>query len=216
MDQKYLRSFGRVKGHTLRKTQQELINEFLPRITPNIDNLSKRIWFEIGFGSGEHIIQLIDTRADDVISIVGCEPYINGSVKIIQYIKDNSIDNVYIYNKDARELIERFEINSVERFFILFPDPWPKKRHYKRRIISQSIITLLMSKLTDDGVITIATDHQGYAEWIAEVLQLYQYQHKLVKTPKECAKEGVLTRYCLKALSREESINVFRIKNIKN
>ena len=211
MDQQYLRSFGRVKGHTLSKTQHALISEFLPIITPNLDKLSKRIWLEIGFGAGEHMIHLIDERANDEISIIGCEPYINGAVKLVQYIKDNAIDNVFIHNKDARALLERFEALSVEKFFILFPDPWPKKRHYKRRIISQSIMKLLMSKLSDDGVITIATDHQGYAEWIADILQMYQYQHRVLQTSEDCAGNGILTRYCLKALSREDSINVFRI-----
>jgi tRNA (guanine-N7-)-methyltransferase len=211
MDQEYLRSFGRVKGHSLSKRQQALINEFLPIITTNLDNLSSRIWFEIGFGAGEHIIQLIDERNNNDITILGCEPYINGSVKIIQYIKDNNINNVYINNQDARELIEKVQDQSVEKFFILFPDPWPKKRHHKRRIISQNMMKLVISKVSDNGVITIATDHKNYTEWILEIIQQYKYQHLILKTSDECFAEGILTRYCSKALSKKDVINLFRI-----
>lgn len=211
MDQQYLRSFGRVKGHTISYRQQLLIKEFLPRIIPDLKRFSSRIWLEIGFGSGEHIIQLIDERKNDDVSIIGCEPYINGSVKVIQYIKDNMIDNVYMDNQDARPLVESLPVKSVERFFILFPDPWPKKRHHKRRIISQTLIQLLMSKLSDNGIITIATDHREYAEWITEILQMYRYKHCLLQTTDECLAEGILTRYCFKALSRKDSINLFQV-----
>jgi len=211
MDQEYLRSFGRIKGHSLSKRQEVLINEFLPLIKMDLMNLSKRIWFEIGFGAGEHIIQLIDRRENDNISIIGCEPYINGSVKIIQYIKDNLIDNVYINNQDARELIESLPNNSVEKFFILFPDPWPKKRHHKRRIISQNMMQLLISKLSDNGVITIATDHRDYAQWIDEILKEYNYECEILMTEDECFRKDILTRYCLKALSRNDPINLFRV-----
>ena len=210
MNQKYLRSFGRVKGHKLSQVQESLINDFLPSIKPNLDRLSKRIWFEIGFGNGEHIMDLIAGKNDEV-SIIGCEPYINGSVKAIKFIKDNDIANVYIYNGDARDLLEKLNNKSVEKFFILFPDPWPKKRHYKRRIISKSIIELLISKLSDNGSITIATDHIGYSKWISEILQDFNYKYKFLQQYEDCSEEGILTRYCSKALARGEKINLFNI-----
>lgn len=211
MNQKYLRSFGRIKGHKLSQSQEILISEFLPKIRPSVDKLSKRIWFEIGFGGGEHIIQLIGHRSDEKVSIIGCEPYINGSVKAIKYIYDNHCENVFIHDSDAREFLEKLGNKSVEKFFILFPDPWPKKRHYKRRIISQSMIELLISKLTDSGYITIATDHIGYAEWISEILKAYNYKHEFLQSYEDCTKEGILTRYCSKALARGGKINLFKI-----
>lgn len=212
MNQKYLRSFGRVKGHSLSQAQTRLIDGFLPKIRPNIERLAKKIWFEIGFGAGEHIIQLIGERNNEEISIVGCEPYINGSVKVIKYIYDNQCKNVYIHDGDARELLEALPNSSVERFFILFPDPWPKKKHHKRRIISQPVIDLLLSKLSDDGIITIATDHNEYAEWIIEILKIYKYSNKLLESSEDCINNCILTRYCAKALSRGDKINLFQVE----
>jgi tRNA (guanine-N7-)-methyltransferase len=211
MDQKYLRSFGRVKGHKLSDNQESLISDFLPKIRPDLEKISLPIWFEIGFGAGEHIIQLINERSGN-ISIIGCEPYINGSVKAIKYICENSIENVYIYNGDARELIEKLPDGSLERLFILFPDPWPKKRHFKRRIINKPMIELCRSKLTEDGIITIATDHIGYSEWINDILTGSNYKHKLLETTHECQEEGIFTRYCSKALARGDKINLFQLK----
>jgi tRNA (guanine-N7-)-methyltransferase len=211
MEQKYIRSFGRVKGHKLSGRQESLIGDFLPKIKPDLEKISSQIWFEIGFGAGEHIIQLIEERNNSSISIIGCEPYINGSVKVVNYICENSIENIYIYSGDARDLIEKLPDKSTERLFILFPDPWPKKRHYKRRIVSKSTIELCNSKLTDNGIITIATDHSGYSDWISEIVKDSNYSYKLLETTEDCKKSGVLTRYCSKALAIGCTINLFEI-----
>ncbi len=209
---KYLRSFGRVKGHKLSKWQESLISEFLLTIAPK--NLTNNIWFEIGFGAGEHLIQLINERDDENITIIGCEPYINGAVKAIKYIHDNHCKKAYIYHDDARELLKTLNPKSVEKFFILFPDPWPKKRHHKRRIINQFMIELLISKLSGHGSITIATDHVSYAQWISDILTQYSHKYLKFNSAEECERAGILTRYCQKALARDDEINLFILDNI--
>ncbi len=207
---KYLRSFGRTKGHKLSQNQEQIIDEFLPKIRPSQDILkAKNIWLEIGFGAGEHIIQLANERVDTKQVIIGCEPYINGAVKVLKYIEENKIENVFVFDGDARDLLD--DIESIEKCYILFPDPWPKKRHHKRRIVNFNTIEIIFSKLTDNGMITIATDHLGYSEWIKEVLAPFKYDHSELKTSEECRSNGILTRYCKKALNVGSSINRFQI-----
>ena len=133
--QKFLRSFGRIKGHKLSNKQKSLVESFLPQVRPNnVKNLQK-IWFEIGFGSGSNLMQLIEERNEEDITIIGCEPYINGAVKVLSYLNEIQSPKVFIHDADARLLLEELSDQSLERIYILFPDPWPKKRHHKRRII---------------------------------------------------------------------------------
>ncbi len=205
---KTIRSFGRTKGHKLSDNQQKVLEGFLPKIRPTKEvRQSKDIWLEIGFGAGEHLIQLIEERQDEKQVIIGCEPYINGAVKVIKYIAENHIKNVFIFDGDAREILD--EINSIERCYILFPDPWPKKRHHKRRIIQKEFVQNLIGKVS--GSLVIATDHQKYSEWIKDCLDGLKYEQMQFETQDECAKEGILTRYCQKALSSSEKINLFKI-----
>ena len=174
-------------------------------------NQLTNIYIEIGFGAGEHIFQLIENRGMKNYPIIGCEPYINGFVKVIKYIEENSIDNVFIYEGDARDIIQNLALNSISECYILFPDPWPKTRHHKRRLVSKHTINLIMSKLSEDGSITVATDHKGYAEWIKDVLNGINYQFNILRTEEECKAHGILTRYCQKALQQHIVINVFKI-----
>jgi tRNA (guanine-N7-)-methyltransferase len=208
-----IRSFGRTKGHKLSDNQEKVLKEFLPKIRPTIEVMSSdNIWFEIGFGAGEHLIQLIDERKDDRQVIIGCEPYINGAVKAVKYIADNNIENVFIFDGDAKEIIN--EIKSIERCYILFPDPWPKKRHHKRRIIQREFIEKILEKVI--GSIVIATDHHGYSEWIIEELNGLKYQYMQFENSEECAEAGILTRYCRKALETHDKINFFKINQKDN
>jgi tRNA (guanine-N7-)-methyltransferase len=209
---KHLRSFGRIKGHKLSEKQRDLIENFLPQIRPDVLKInSNKILFEIGFGGGEHLVQLISERSDNQ-TVIGCEPYINGAVKLVKYIYENDIENVYIHDGDARELIEKLPENSIEKFFILFPDPWPKKKHHKRRIINEVMINLLLSKLSENGKATIVTDHISYAEWIHKNLSNVKYEFKKLNSKNECQAKGIFTRYCEKALKNNLAINYFLIK----
>lgn len=204
----YLRSFGRTKGHKLSEKQEKILEEFLPQIRPTKEALqSKNLWLEIGFGGGEHVIQLINERKDENQVIIGCEPYINGAVKVIKYIAENKIKNVFILDGDAREILD--EIKSIARCYILFPDPWPKKRHHKRRIIQKELIAKIQEKASE--FILVATDHQGYSDWIKDVLDGLKYEYKQIERDEDCSKEGILTRYCEKALNSGWVINLFKI-----
>ncbi|MAW59173.1 MAG: tRNA (guanosine(46)-N7)-methyltransferase TrmB [Alphaproteobacteria bacterium] len=124
----------------------------------------KEIWLEIGFGSGENIKWQLDNRKD--IAIIGCEPYINGVANLLQLLDNEQLNRVKIFTGDAIKIINSLKNNSISRVFILFPDPWPKKRHHKRRLINQNLISNLSMVMKERGELIIASDHNNYISWI--------------------------------------------------
>ena len=122
------------------------------------------IWLEIGFGSGEHIKWQLDNKKD--IAIIGCEPYINGVANLLELLSKEQLQRVKIFIGDARKIIASLNKNSISKVFILFPDPWPKNRHHKRRIINKNLIKNISSILVKNGELRIASDHNSYVSWI--------------------------------------------------
>ena len=104
----------------------------------------EKIWLEIGFGAGEHIAKQASLNPN--IGFIGCEPFINGVANLVSLIDEKALNNILIYNDDVRPLLNFFPDRSINRIFLLFPDPWPKKKHYKRRFI-QSIILEKLYKI---------------------------------------------------------------------
>jgi len=155
------------------------------------------LWFEIGFGGGEHLAEQARQHPD--INFIGCEPYINGMAALLTAIEQGGLTNVRLYDNDARLVLEKLPDNSIERLFILFPDPWPKARHNKRRIISEPSLALFYKKLKPGGLLRIATDHVDYGEWIAGQLAAFAKfklsESDLYKIPADWVK----TRYQAKA-----------------
>ena len=124
----------------------------------------KEIWLEIGFGSGEHIKWQLDNKKN--VAIIGCEPYINGVANLLEILNKEQLQRVKIFTGDARKVIASLKKNSISKVFILFPDPWPKKRHYKRRIIDKDLIKNLSRIMKKNGELRIASDHNDYVSWI--------------------------------------------------
>jgi tRNA (guanine-N7-)-methyltransferase len=169
--------YGRRQGRRLRPGQSALVADFLPRVeiselpenrpfdprplfAPGIDD----VWLEIGFGGGEHLLAQAEVHRRT--GFVGCEPFLNGVVKLIGALQDRGLDNVRIYRDDARLLLARLPDASLGRAFVLFPDPWPKTRHHKRRIISPPVLDDLARVLRPGAELRIATDDAGYLDWI--------------------------------------------------
>ncbi|MFC0217078.1 tRNA (guanine-N7-)-methyltransferase [Pseudochelatococcus lubricantis] len=165
--------FGRRKGKRLRDRQADLISDLLPRLrlpeagplTPNglfgrpVDD----VWIEIGFGGGEHLIAR--ALADRGKGIIGFEPFINGMAKLLGRVADEGIDNVRLHDADAIPVLARLPAASIGQAFILYPDPWPKRRHRKRRIISDETLSLLARIIRPGGLLRFATDIDDYAAW---------------------------------------------------
>jgi len=142
---------------SLKEEDALILEELFPK---NI----REIWLEIGFGSGEHIKWQLDNKKD--IAIVGCEPYINGVANLLEILSKEQLLRVKIFTGDARKVIASLKNNSIAKVFILFPDPWPKKRHHKRRIIDKDLIISLSNILKKNGELRIASDHSDYVSWI--------------------------------------------------
>jgi tRNA (guanine-N7-)-methyltransferase len=164
----------------LRAGQRALVENLLPTIEIDLDTGPeafsprglfagsarpvKDIWLEIGFGGGEHLAWQARNRPD--VGVIGVEPFMNGVVKLLGQIQNDDLGNIRLFRDDARLLVDSLPDASIARAFVLFPDPWPKTRHNKRRIISAPVIAGLARALADNAELRIATDDPGYLEWI--------------------------------------------------
>ena len=127
-----------------------------------------RVWLEVGFGAGEHLAAL--ARAHPEIGFIGCEPYLYGVAALLRRLDEAGLGNVRIHVGDARDVLASLTEASLERILILFPDPWPKARHHKRRFIAAPTLDLCARGLAPGGELRVATDHAEYAGWIVEHL----------------------------------------------
>jgi len=203
-----LRSYGRTQGRKLKPAKAALVETMLGNLLideqdftlPTLFDNNNPIWFEIGFGAGEHIAYQAAQHRN--INFIGCEPYLNGVADLLGKVQKQEITNLRLYENDARILLEKLPDHALERIFLLFPDPWRKKRHYKRRIISQATLALFHSKLTKGGLLRIATDHYDYCAWILEQLFLFpafEWQANTAKDFEQPPQDWVKTRYQQKA-----------------
>ena len=169
-----MRSYGRIKSRPIKPRQAALVDELLPSLRPpegpfdprTLMDGAREAWLEIGFGGGEHMASQA-ARAPDVL-IVGCEPFLNGVASAVRHVAEQELKNVRIHDGDARELAARLPDASLDRVFILFPDPWPKARHHKRRIVQPEMVAELARVLKPGGRLRFATDVAGYADWALE------------------------------------------------
>lgn len=167
--------FGRRKGHALRKGQASLINNVLPELSLDLSQPApaelhqvfnfpaKRIRLEIGFGGGENLLH--EARQDPETGYIGCDPYLNGMAKLLASIRTEGVKNIRLHHGDALQLLDWLPEKSIERIDILYPDPWPKKRHWKRRFISDDRVARLARVLAPNGHLRFATDIETYVEW---------------------------------------------------
>jgi tRNA (guanine-N7-)-methyltransferase len=167
--------FGRRKGHKLRKQQAGLYEEFLPKLSLDIAREAPRdlaslfpfkpekFQLEIGFGGGEHLLH--EARAHPKTGFIGCEPFINGMAKMLAVIEKEKISNIRLHPGDALYLLDWLPNTSLDRIDILYADPWPKKRHWKRRFISDENVARFARVLRHGGILRFASDIDSYVEW---------------------------------------------------
>ena len=186
--------YGRFKGKTLRPTQIEYLENDLDALSPgpisveeNPDRTGldmsaifdgKPVWLEIGFGGGEHLVHQATQNPE--VGIIGCEPFINGVAMLLGKIRDADARNIRVYPGDARHLFDVVPEGSIDRAFLLYPDPWPKKRHHRRRFVTAEHLEPLARVLKKDAIFRVATDIPDYVrqtlqevpkagfEWLAE------------------------------------------------
>jgi tRNA (guanine-N7-)-methyltransferase len=166
--------FGRRKGHRLRPHQADLVEHFLPRLAldttgpaPDLTELfdppADEIRLEIGFGGGEHLIA--DACAFPNKGFVGCEPYVNGMAKLLTQIEAHNIGNIRLFAGDAIELLAWVPARSLARIDLIHPDPWPKRRHWKRRFVQDASIAAMARALKPDGEFRFVSDIADYCAW---------------------------------------------------
>ena len=169
-----LRSYGRIKARQLKTRQAGLIEANLPRLSipdPALGPMDPavlapgydEVWLEIGFGAGEHMAAQAQRHPHALI--LGAEPFLNGAASAVRHIDERGIDNIRILQGDGRELAAALPEACLSRIFILFPDPWPKSRHHKRRLIQPEVIAALARVLKPGGRLRFATDWADYADW---------------------------------------------------
>ncbi len=167
--------FGRRKGHKLRAAQASLYETLLPRLaldisapapTPLASLFQKPvddIKLEIGFGGGEHLAA--EAALDPRTGFIGCEPYINGMAKILSHIDSRGLANVRLFAGDAAELLAWAQPASFARIDLIHPDPWPKRRHWKRRFVQDATIRAMARVLKSGGLFRFVSDIDDYSAW---------------------------------------------------
>lgn len=206
MEKQEIRTFGRRHGKKLSARQQSLIANVLPDLHPATGDI-----LEIGFGAGEHVRELSLMNPDKII--IGAEPFVNGVASLLSAITDketnqilNEYKNIRIWANDVRDFLHKTD-SKFSQIWVLHPDPWPKARHEKRRLLSSDFLTLLSKHLTANGEIIIGTDHWEYFDWIIEQLKATTLSHTVTNI------DIIQTRYQNKNKAGTESPKYLTIKN---
>ena len=177
------RLYGRSKGKKLRSEQTELVDTLLPQIalpdegalsSKNIFGTQRTMHFEIGFGGGEHLAYRADLLPDH--GFIGCEPFVNGVAQALTHIRDNALGNVRLHMGDALDVLRRIPDGSLRFVYLLHPDPWPKARHAKRRMMNDGPLDLISAKLEKGGEFRFGTDHPVYLRHALMVMQRHRHQ----------------------------------------
>ena len=167
-------TYGRRIDKPLRARPAQLMETLLPRIampdpaTGPIDikgifPKAEEVWLEVGFGGGEHLAWQSQQNPD--IGMIGAEPFINGVAKLVAQIDEQKLENIRIHFGDVRPLMEALPDKSLARIFVLHPDPWPKARHHKRRMISPWFFAEAARLLQPGGILRVASDIPDYIRW---------------------------------------------------
>lgn len=165
------RLYGRAQGRPLSDKQAGLVEALLPKIrvpespenpfTPLAEY--EQIWLEVGFGGGEHLLH--QARLNPDVGLIGIEPFLNGVAKVLVGASDDGLGNIALHHGDARPVMDRMPDESLDKVFVLFPDPWPKPRHHKRRILSAEFIAQIFRLLKPGGEFRFASDIISYVDW---------------------------------------------------
>ncbi len=214
------RLYGRRHGHALRAGQAALVEELLPRLAvPQEGALTaarlfgddRPLQLEIGFGAGEHLAA--QAAAAPGTGFIGCEPFLNGVVGALGHVRDGALENVRLHMGDALEVVERLPDASLDRVYLLHPDPWPKARHAKRRMMNHGPLDLIARKLKPGAEFRLGTDDPTYCRWSMMVMDrrrdftwLAQHPRDFLTRPADWPE----TRYERKARRQGHEVWYFR------
>ena len=167
--------YGRRKGPKLSPHQQHLIGTLLPQLALKLGqgvdpktyfDSADDVWLEVGFGAGEHLLWQAQHHPN--VGMIGAEPYISGVAKLLSKVDEAKAPNIRLHTDDARDIIDAVPEASLGRVFILFPDPWPKTRHHKRRFVQRDLLDRLARVMKPGAELRFASDDAPYFEWTLE------------------------------------------------
>lgn len=208
--------YGRRKGKHLKASKERYVEEDLAALSPgavdwdvnpereDLDLASlfsgRPVWLEIGFGGGEHMVHQAAGNPD--VGIIGCEPYINGVAMLLGKIRKAGVDNLRVYPGDVRDMFDVLPENSIDKAFLLYPDPWPKARHHRRRFVTPEHLEPLARVLKPGAEFRVATDIPDYVRQTLEQVPGHGFDW-LAERPsdwREAWSDWISTRYEQKAL----------------
>lgn len=203
---KFPRSFARTISHSLSKRQRQMLE--INSTFKLSDFLSKQFnafFLEIGFGSGENLLRMASERAE--VGFIGAEPFINGAVKVVTKIVDDGIPNIFVHIGDISDILDQIPDSFIKKCFILFPDPWPKKKQRKRRLVNSIFLLRLLKKVS--GEIIFATDDPDYFAEVVKTCESLEITHTILEArPEELAQ----SKYERKALDKGRRPEYLKIK----
>jgi tRNA (guanine-N7-)-methyltransferase len=215
---------GRRVGRPLTAAQTSLLAADLPALRldlsepapPSLGALFSvpvdDLWLEIGFGAGGHL--LWQAEANPHIGFIGCEPFLNGVFKAVRGIGEAGLRNVRLHDDDARQLLDWLPDRCLGRVFVLFPDPWPKKRHHKRRLLRQGGLARLARVMRPGAEVRFATDIEDYAKMVLEGIGASADFHVRPGLLAERPADWPLTRYAEKAIAAGRQCRYFVFERI--
>ena len=174
------RLYGRSQGKPLRASQQELVDKLLPQIAvpaegtvtaERLFGFDRPLHFEIGFGGGEHMAERADMLPDH--GFIGAEPFVNGVAQALTHVRDRTLANVRIQHGDALEVLRRVPDGALTMVYLLHPDPWPKNKHAKRRMMNDGPVRMIADKLKPGGEFRFGTDHPVYLRHALMVMRRF-------------------------------------------
>jgi tRNA (guanine-N7-)-methyltransferase len=200
------RLYGRGRGHRLRARQERLLEVMLPRLALSLGEAWRppELWLEVGFGSGEHTLAQIAEHPE--VGLIACEVFDNGICSLLSHLVPDGEEatarlpgNLRLWTDDARTLLRLLPDRCLGRLFLLFPDPWPKARHAKRRFVHPALLPLLARVLKPGAEWRVASDDPTHQAWVAEVMAA-QSQFDAPPPATERPRDWPPTRYEAKAL----------------
>jgi len=193
--------FGRVKSRKISKIKENSFKKYLKTRSINRLNSKKKLILEIGIGMGENIIYLSKKNTKKII--IGVDPFKNGMVNVSDYCINNNIKNIYLYPYVFQKFINKFKKLRFDIIYVLFPDPWPKKKHEKRRIVNEEFLKKIFVILKKKGKVFFSTDNLDYYTNVKTLLKKFP-NIKLKKVNKIVT---IKTKFYLKAEKKENKIN---------
>jgi len=166
---------GRRKGHALKPRARGLMATLLPSLSVDLSQPAPedirdlfpgpvaKIWLEIGFGGGEHLVDQATRHRD--IGLIGCEPFVNGMAAALRLIDDAGVESIRLHEGDAIDVLDWLPAGSIDRVYLLYPDPWPKRRHWKRRFVNAENLDRVQRVLAPGGEFRFASDIASYVGW---------------------------------------------------